>query len=115
MALLIIIWLARFINRQGTAAKLWQLQTHPCTFLLRDYPRLAGVIPNYLATSRYMPCVMRLSRMAKEMWISAGELKARSASHWATDWQFFAFWIVYSVLVGSAYALLWKALVALIS
>jgi hypothetical protein len=52
--------------------------------------------------------------MAKEMWISAGESKARSASHWATDWQFFAFWIVYSVLVGSAYALLWKALVALI-
>jgi len=51
--------------------------------------------------------------MAKEMWISAGELKARSASHWATDWQFFAFWIVYSVLVGSAYALLWKVIVGL--
>ena len=61
-----------------------------------------------------MPSVSRLSRMAKEMWLSAAEPKSPPTSRWAKDWQFFAFWIAYSVLVGCAYALLWKALVALI-
>jgi hypothetical protein len=44
------------------------------------------------------------------MEISAAGSKASSSSRaGATDRQFFAFWVAYSVLVGSGYVMLWKA------
>ena len=62
-----------------------------------------------------MPWTSRLDRLGKETEILVAGPKAPSSSRLgAIDWQFYAFWVAYLLLVGCGYAMLWKVLVALI-